>query len=174
MFPDTFTLLQNEGFLMQGCFKAGLGGPRRAERPSQSVPCRGMPFDPLNPPRSPHAREDPRHPCRVKYHSQEPSMVYTSAPRFDRLRQGYAPAGRRLAVTSTTLAPCTWAARGQRQRAPGPAPSPTRSFLGLGVLAAVGTGWQDNLPFYVIDGQRGRVSLGLRFILEPLRGCRIN
>ncbi len=26
MFPDTFTLLQNEGFLMQGCFKAGLGG----------------------------------------------------------------------------------------------------------------------------------------------------
>jgi hypothetical protein len=56
----------------------------------------------------------------------------------------------------------------------GPAPSPTRSFLGLGVLAAVGTGWQDSLPSYVIDGQRGRVSLGLRFILEPLRGCRIN
>ncbi len=26
MFPDTFTLLQNEGFLMQGCLKAGLSG----------------------------------------------------------------------------------------------------------------------------------------------------
>lgn len=26
MFPDTFTLLQSEGFLMQGCFKAALSG----------------------------------------------------------------------------------------------------------------------------------------------------
>jgi hypothetical protein len=26
MFPEIFTLLQNEGFLMQGCFKAALSG----------------------------------------------------------------------------------------------------------------------------------------------------
>jgi hypothetical protein len=31
MFPETFTLLQNEGYLMQGCFKSSLSGLLQAQ-----------------------------------------------------------------------------------------------------------------------------------------------